>query len=112
MVVVEGVARNLDPNFNMWKASEPVVKEWISKNLGPVGIAKDFSEGAQALFSLVRNTPQLIQNFQRMEEDLNQMIKTGFNLSPTTLKNLRSNKVALIVMAVIAFSSLRFVVFV
>ncbi|WP_336287634.1 MULTISPECIES: 2-polyprenylphenol 6-hydroxylase [unclassified Bartonella] len=88
MVVVEGVARTLDPNFNMWKASEPVVKEWISKNLGPVGFAKDFSEGAQALFSLARKTPQLIQNFQRIEEDFNQMIEGGFNLSPTTLKQL------------------------
>src|SRR5690606_10065595 len=27
MVVVEGVARSLDPHFNMWKASEPVVSE-------------------------------------------------------------------------------------
>ncbi|MBX4335307.1 2-polyprenylphenol 6-hydroxylase [Bartonella raoultii] len=88
MVVVEGVARTLDPHFNMWKASEPIVKEWISKNLGPIGVAKDFSEGTQVLLSLARKTPQLIQNFQRMEEDLNQIIKTGFNLSPTTLKKL------------------------
>ncbi|AFR25781.1 2-polyprenylphenol 6-hydroxylase [Bartonella quintana] len=86
MVVVEGVARTLDPNFNMWKASEPVVKEWISKNLGPAGMAKDFSEGAQAFLSLARKTPQLIQNFQRMEENLNQMIERGFHLSPATLK--------------------------
>ncbi|WP_455477787.1 2-polyprenylphenol 6-hydroxylase [Bartonella sp. B10] len=92
MVVVEGVARTLDPNFNMWKASEPVVKEWISKNLGPVGIAKDFSEGAQVLFSLARKAPQLVQNFQRMEEDLNHVIKTGFNLSPTTLKQLAAEQ--------------------
>ncbi|WP_455466995.1 2-polyprenylphenol 6-hydroxylase [Bartonella sp. B39] len=88
MVVVEGVARILDPHFNMWQASEPVVREWIGKNLGPMGIAKDFSEGAQALFSLARKTPQLIQNFQRMEEDFNQMRETGFNLSPATLKKL------------------------
>ena len=28
MVVVEGVARTLDPDFNMWKVSEPVVSQW------------------------------------------------------------------------------------
>ncbi|OPB34877.1 2-polyprenylphenol 6-hydroxylase [Bartonella taylorii] len=88
MVVVEGVARTLDPHFNMWKASEPIVREWIGKNLGPVGLAKDFSEGAQSLLSLARKTPQLIQNFQRIEEDLDNIRKTGFNLSPTTLKQL------------------------
>ncbi|WP_208433704.1 2-polyprenylphenol 6-hydroxylase [Bartonella taylorii] len=88
MVVVEGVARTLDPHFNMWKASEPVVREWIGKNLGPVGLAKDFGEGAQALLSLARKTPQLIQNFQRIEEGIDNIRKTGFNLSPTTLKQL------------------------
>ncbi|EJF85124.1 2-polyprenylphenol 6-hydroxylase [Candidatus Bartonella washoeensis] len=108
MVVVEGVARTLDPDFNMWKASEPVVKEWIGKNLGPVGIAKDFSEGGQALLSLARKTPQLIQNFQRMEEDLNQMVKTGFNLSPTSLKQLaveqsRTNRYGRYSLFIIAF---------
>ncbi|GAA5096708.1 2-polyprenylphenol 6-hydroxylase [Bartonella acomydis] len=108
MVVVEGVARTLDPYFNMWKASEPVVREWIGKNLGPIGMVKDFSEGAQALLSLARNTPQLIQNFQRMEENFNQIKKTGFNLSPTTLKRLaveqsRTNRCGRYSLFIIAF---------
>jgi predicted unusual protein kinase regulating ubiquinone biosynthesis (AarF/ABC1/UbiB family) len=34
MVVVEGVARTLNPKFNMWKAAEPVVGDWIRDNLG------------------------------------------------------------------------------
>ena len=38
MVVVEGVARTLDPAFNMWKTSEPVVGDWIAGNLGPRGL--------------------------------------------------------------------------
>ena len=38
MVVVEGVARTLDPAFNMWKTSEPVVGHWIAGNLGPRGL--------------------------------------------------------------------------
>jgi ubiquinone biosynthesis protein len=37
MVVVEGVARTLDPAFNMWKTAEPVVGAWIRDNLGPRG---------------------------------------------------------------------------
>ena len=35
MVVVEGVARTLDPKLDMWKTAEPVVREWIERNLGP-----------------------------------------------------------------------------
>ena len=35
MVVVEGVARKLDPHLNMWATAEPVVGEWIADSLGP-----------------------------------------------------------------------------
>ncbi|ALE03302.1 Ubiquinone biosynthesis monooxygenase UbiB [Bartonella ancashensis] len=92
MVIVEGIARTLDPDFNMWKASEPVVKEWITQNLGPVGVIKNFNDGAQTLFSLIRQTPQLVQNFQRIEENLYQMTQTGLCLSPLTLKKLASEQ--------------------
>ena len=37
MVVVEGVARTLNPNLNMWVTAEPVVRQWIERKLGPVG---------------------------------------------------------------------------
>jgi len=45
MVVVEGVSRSLNPHFNMWKAAEPVVKEWITKNLGPIGMVEQCRAG-------------------------------------------------------------------
>ncbi len=37
MVVVEGVARALNPHVDVWKSSEPVVKEWIERHLGAAG---------------------------------------------------------------------------
>jgi ubiquinone biosynthesis protein len=37
MVVVEGVARTLNPGLNMWVTAEPVVRGWIERKLGPVG---------------------------------------------------------------------------
>ena len=37
MVVVEGVARSFDPKLDIWTAADPVVREWIERNLGPVG---------------------------------------------------------------------------
>ncbi|MFN3855262.1 MAG: 2-polyprenylphenol 6-hydroxylase, partial [Phreatobacter sp.] len=36
LVVVEGVARSLDPRLDIWTTSEPVVRDWITRNLGPV----------------------------------------------------------------------------
>ena len=40
MVVVEGVARSLDPKLDMWTTAEPVVREWIERHLGPAGTAR------------------------------------------------------------------------
>src|SRR5262249_48902359 len=34
MVVVEGVARGFDPKLDIWKTADPVVREWIERNLG------------------------------------------------------------------------------
>ncbi len=37
MVVVEGVARSFDPKLDIWTVADPVVREWIAQNLGPLG---------------------------------------------------------------------------
>ena len=37
MVVVEGVARSLDPHINIWQVARPVVEDYIRKNIGPRG---------------------------------------------------------------------------
>ena len=43
MVVVEGVARTLNPDLNMWVTAEPVVRGWIERKLGPVGKIEEAS---------------------------------------------------------------------
>lgn len=108
MVVVEGVARTLDPHFNMWKAGEPVVKDWIAKNMGPVGIVKDLGEGVEALMSLARKTPELSQSFLRITEGFDTMTQNGLHLDQPTVEKLskaqshhnRFGRYALIVMAI------------
>ena len=47
MVVVEGVARSLDPKLDMWKVAEPVVGEWIERHLGPAGRLEGAADGAR-----------------------------------------------------------------
>ena len=46
MVVVEGVGRTLDPALDMWSTAEPVVRDWIERNLGPAGKLGDVGSGA------------------------------------------------------------------
>jgi len=40
MVTVEGVARRIDPNLDIWSAAEPVVQRWIVRELSPVTKAR------------------------------------------------------------------------
>ncbi len=41
MVVVEGVARSLDPQINMWQVARPVVEDYVRTSLGPAAAARD-----------------------------------------------------------------------
>src|SRR5579863_6976562 len=58
MVVVEGVARKLDPQLNMWSTAEPVVGAWIAENLGPVGRLEDARRALSSIAAFVADGPR------------------------------------------------------
>lgn len=58
MVVVEGVARKLDPHLDMWSTAEPVVATWIAENLGPVGKAEDLGRALAATGGFLVDAPR------------------------------------------------------
>src|SRR5207302_942141 len=57
MVVVEGVARSLDPRLDIWSVSEPVVREWMERHLGAAGKIEDAVQGAGELGRLLGQMP-------------------------------------------------------
>jgi ubiquinone biosynthesis protein len=59
MVVVEGVARSLNPSINMWEAARPVVEDYIRSSLGPQAIARDLAEVALVLSRYGPLLPQM-----------------------------------------------------
>ena len=65
MVVVEGVARSLDPNMNMWETARPVVETYIKENIGPKAIINDLKEGFKALSRYGPHFPFLIEKSLR-----------------------------------------------
>jgi ubiquinone biosynthesis protein len=110
MVVVEGVARTLDPAFNMWKTSEPVVGDWIRDNLGPRGMLDDARDGLSALASLARQAPDLAARTERLSREIDQMAEHGLRFDAETAKAIgkaearysRSGRLALWVIAAAA----------
>lgn len=61
MVVVEGVARSLDPRINIWKVAQPVVEEYIKENVGPRAVLRDLGQTARVLSRFGPKLPQLVE---------------------------------------------------
>jgi ubiquinone biosynthesis protein len=66
MVVTEGVARQLDPELDMWSTAEPVVGAWLERRLSPEGRMRDAAEGAASLGRLVEGLPALFEGAERV----------------------------------------------
>lgn len=66
MVVVEGVARSLDPQINIWQVARPVVERYIRDNLGPKAALRDLGRAAQVLGRFAPLLPEFLE--RRMPE--------------------------------------------
>src|SRR6185369_12307954 len=107
MVVVEGVSRMLNPRFNMWKASEPVVGDWIRNNLGPKRIVTDLKDGLKAAVKLAEAAPEIAAKTEKFHHQLLQMSENGLRFDAETAEAIgksearhnRSGRVALWIIA-------------
>jgi ubiquinone biosynthesis protein len=63
MVMVEGIATQLDPDINMWDVSAPYVRGWIRDELGPeAALADRIRTDVQTLLRL----PALVRRIEDM----------------------------------------------
>jgi ubiquinone biosynthesis protein len=85
MVVVEGVARGLDPKLDMWTVAEPVVREWIERHLGVAGQLEDVGDGARELGRFVGAVPGLLTRGAALVEQLDAITRGGLVLAPETV---------------------------
>jgi ubiquinone biosynthesis protein len=107
MVVVEGVARALDPHLNMWVAAEPIAKAWVEENLGVAGRLRDAGEGAGTLGKVLGDLPGVLSRAEAMALALADMARTGVRLDDDSIARLaaaqgregRTNRWALAVAA-------------
>ena len=53
MVVVEGVARKLNPNTNIWETSKPVLEKWLKETKDPItNLSETLKDSAEVLKKL------------------------------------------------------------
>lgn len=88
MVVVEGVARSLDPKLDMWSTAEPVVREWMERHLGPAGRVEGAAEGAVEIGRFFSGVPSLLSRGATLVEQLDAITRNGLVLAPETLDGI------------------------
>ncbi len=113
MVVVEGVCRALDPDFDIWQAARPVAEKWVHEQMGPEAALGRAAESLGALGRLAQDLPQLVKN----AEELSQMVaEGGMRLHPDTARAIaaeqerraRPARVALLILLALIAASLLF----
>jgi ubiquinone biosynthesis protein len=93
MVVVEGVARSLDPKLDMWMVAEPVVREWMERRLGPGGKLEDAAEGAVEVGRFLGEMPRLLTRGAVLLDRLDMMARNGLVLAPETIADIGRSQV-------------------
>jgi len=56
MVVVEGVARRLNPDTNIWETSKPVLEKWLKETKDPIN---SFNETLKNSAEVIKRLPEL-----------------------------------------------------
>ncbi len=61
MVVVEGVARSLNPQMNIWDVARPVVEDYIAQSIGPRAVAADLAKTVRVMMRFGPRLPAMVE---------------------------------------------------
>jgi len=68
MMQAEGVARRLDPEFDMWEASRPIVETAVRRELGPERYINDFLDGLDRTRKTLQTLPGATDNIAKLAQ--------------------------------------------
>ena len=60
MVVVEGVARKLNPNTNIWETSKPVLEKWLKETKDPINNLTDTLKDSAEVLKKLPELPKIM----------------------------------------------------
>ena len=92
MVVVEGVARSLDPQLNIWTISEPTVSAWLRAELGPEAAFKDAAAGLKSAAKQISKLPETLTLAERNLQRLDTILTEDGLLHPDMAESSKSQK--------------------
>ena len=92
MVVVEGVARKLYPETNIWEVSRPVLEHWLKEVKGP---RSTINKAINTSSEILKRVPDLPKLMDRADYALKLMAEGKLNLSMSNNKNLEIEQMRL-----------------
>ena len=109
MVVVEGVARTLDEDANIWEISKPILEGWLKKEVGPEA---KFNQVVQTTTKVIDRLPELPIMMDRASKALellaagtvasNNEIAKKFENEKLKIKNQQNQIIIFILLVVIS----------
>ena len=92
MVVVEGVARTLDPDTNIWTTSRPILEDWLKEVKDPINKASDVLNEASEVFKRLPDLPIIMDK----ANDVMTLIAEGkFNPNTLAYRSLKEEELKL-----------------
>jgi len=92
MVVVEGVARKLDPNTNIWDISKPVLENWLKDIKDPINKVGEVIDNASEILKKLPDLPIIMDK----ANDVMTLIAEGkFNPNTLSYRSLKEEELKL-----------------
>ena len=85
MVVAEGVARVLDPRIDLWATAEPIVRDYVKRQVGPGALFRQAGVNARAARELFDQFPEFAAAAEKVA---GQLANGGLRLSDDTVERL------------------------
>ncbi len=92
MVVVEGVARKLDPNTNIWNISRPILENWLKEVKNPINKASEVVSDAS---EILKRLPDLPIIMDRANDVMTLIAEGKFNPNTLSYRSLKEEELKL-----------------
>ena len=89
MVVVEGVARQLNSNTNIWETSKPVLEKWLKETKDPIS---NFSDRLKDSAEVLKRLPELPKIMDKANQALTFMASGQIPQSSNSYSALKEKK--------------------
>ena len=93
MVVVEGVARKLNPNTNIWTTSKPVLENWLKETKDPV---KNINETIQNTSEVIKRLPDFPEIMDKANQALTYLANGQIPQNSNSYAALNTKKLEMI----------------